>query len=334
MKSLYITIFSLFISCHLLEAQLLTPYTLYRDQWGVINPASISNNFTLDEYTFSLSATNRHQWLGNGFNYDYSPNTQLINFEGILEFNKIVVGGHVLQDRTGDLSNLGFYGRFAYMISMDRFAKQVLSIGLAAGVLQNRSMIDGSDTEYFDSPEEGIVPGSILKPDVSIGIYYFNEDIWYAGVSIPQLLSLDSEFGEDQIAYSLKQPRHYYVVAGGYIPFDFFGFGDGSSFLELSGWGRYLPVRQSKADSFAHLFRIDGNVRYQHSQIAWVGFGIGSDLATDFSTFHAEFGFIGGEQLNLSNGQLKVGLAMDFSFGEGVRRLGPSAEINVIYAWY
>lgn len=317
-----------------LTAQLLTPYTLYRDQWGVINPASISNNYTLDEYTFALSASNRHQWLGDGFNWDFSPNTQVVNFEGVLEANRIVIGGHILQDRTGELSNLGFYGRFAYMIPLDRFSKNVLSIGLAAGILQNRSTIDGSDRSFFDAPEEGIVAGSVMKPDVSIGIYYHAEDLWYAGVSIPQLLSLTSEFGEDQIAYSLRQPRHYYVVAGGYVPFDFFGFGDGSSFLEFSGWGRYLPIRQSKSTSFAHLFRVDANVRYQHSQIAWVGVGLGSDLARDFSTIHAEFGFIGGEQLNLADAQLKVGLAMDFALGDGVRRLGPSAELNVIYAWY
>ena len=131
MKQLYISVF-FFLFCFQLQAQLLTPYTLYRDQWGIINPASISNNYTLDEYTFSLSATNRHQWLGDGFNYDYSPNTQVLNFESIFEFSKILVGGHVIQDRTGDLSNLGFYGRFAYMIPLDRFAKQAISVGVAA----------------------------------------------------------------------------------------------------------------------------------------------------------------------------------------------------------
>ena len=333
MRSLFIFIIILFSGVSL-TAQLLTPYTLYRDQWGVINPASVSNNYTVDEYPFSFSLTNRHQWLGDGFNWDYSPNTQIGNFEGILEYSRIVVGGHIIQDRTGDLSNFGMYGRFAYMIPLDRFSKQVVSVGLAAGVLQNRSRIDGSSNEYFDSPEEGIRPGSVMKPDVSLGVYYYVEDRFYAGISVPQLLSLDSEFGSDEIAYSLKQPRHYYAVVGGTVPFDFFGFGDGSSFVEFSGWGRYLPVRQSKSDSFAHLFRVDGNVRYQHSQIAWFGLGLGSDLATEFSTLHTEFGFIGGEALNLSNGQLKVGLAMDFAFGEGVRRLGPSAEINVIYSWF
>ena len=42
----------------------------------------------------------------------------------------------------------------------------------------------------------------------------------------------------------------------------------------------------------------------------------------------------GGAIRNLANAQLKIGLAMDFALGDGVRRLGPSAEINVIYAWY
>ncbi|MEZ5038475.1 MAG: PorP/SprF family type IX secretion system membrane protein [Saprospiraceae bacterium] len=333
MKFSYISFFVLIFYTQL-GAQLLTPYTLYRDQWGVINPASLSNNFTLDEYIFSVALTDRHQWLGNGFNWDYSPNTQLLNFENVQDRNRILIGGHVLQDRTGDLSVLGAYGRFAYLIPMDRFAKKALSVGLAVGVVQNRSRIDGSDTDYFKNNEAGIVPGSVIKPDVSLGVYYYDEDIWYFGVSIPQLLSLDTEFGDDQIAYSLKQPRHFYVVGGGYIPFDFFGFGDGSSFLELSGWARYLPIRQSKADSFNHLFRVDGSARYQHNQIAWIGLGLGSSLALDYTFLHAEFGFIGGEQLNLANGQLKIGLALDFIVGDAIQRLGPSAEINVMYAWY
>ncbi len=135
MKYLYSLIILSFFSLEL-GAQLLTPYTLYRDQWGVVNPASISNNYTVDEYVFSVAATDRHQWLGNGFNWDYSPNTQVLNFEGILENDNIVIGGHLMQDRTGALSTLGAYGRFAYMIPLDRLGRQALSVGLAMGLVQ------------------------------------------------------------------------------------------------------------------------------------------------------------------------------------------------------
>lgn len=333
MKYLYSLIILSLFSLEL-GAQLLTPYTLYRDQWGVVNPASISNNYTVDEYVFSVAATDRHQWLGNGFNWDYSPNTQVLNFEGILENDNIVIGGHLMQDRTGALSTLGAYGRFAYMIPLDRLGRQALSVGLAMGLVQTRSRIDGSDTRYFDVPEDDIVAGAVINPDVSLGIFYYNEDIWYAGVSIPQILSFSAEFGEDQLVYSFRQPRHYYAVAGGYIPFDFFGFGDGSSYLELSGWARYLPLRQSNADSFAHLFRIDGNARYQHNQIAWVGVGLGSALALEYTFLHTELGFIAGENMNFEKSQLKIGLALDFTIGDPIQRLGPSAEINVMFSWY
>lgn len=333
MKYLYIICFLLFFGSQLL-GQLLTPFTLYRDQWGVLNPASVSNNYALDEFTFSVSATDRHQWLGDGFNWDYSPNTQVVNMEVVREKDRIVFGGHFMHDRTGDLSSVGGYFRFAYLLPLDRWNKRYISIGLSAGLLQNRSRIDGADQTFFRAPEEGISPGSVIRPDVSVGMFYREEGRWYAGISIPQMLSLNTKFGEDQINYSLKQPRHYYLVAGGYIPSDLLGVGDGSSFMEISGWARYLPIRQSKANEFAHLFRLDANLRYQHNQIAWLGFGLGSDLAADLPTLHTEFGIIGGEQMNLNNGQLKVGLAMDFPFGSGIRRLGPSAEINVIYSWY
>lgn len=332
MKQFYISLI-LLLTVLDIQAQLLTPYTLYRDQWGVLNPAAISNNYVLDELSFSVSAMDRHQWLGNGFNWDYSPNTQIVNFEGVIEHNNIAIGGNLHHDRTGDLSSMGGYARFAYLISMDRFAKKTLSIGLAAGLLQNRSRIDGSNQDYFRTPEQEVMPSSVIKPDVSLGIFYYHEDLWYAGFSIPQLLSLNTQFGEDQIAYSIKQPRHYYFLAGGYIPSKYLGIGDGSSFLEVSGWARYLPIRQSEEDSFAHIFRIDLNARYQHNQSVWLGIGFGTDLATEMLTLHTELGLLGSEQFNLSNGQLKVGLAMDHPVGGGLHRLGPSAEIIVMYSW-
>ena len=104
--------------------------------------------------------------------------------------------------------------------------------------------------------------------------------------------------------------------------------------MELSGWARYLPLRQSKTDSFSHLFRIDGNARYQHNQIVWVGVGLGSALALEYTFLHTELGFIAGENMNFEKSQLKIGLALDFTIGDPIQRLGPSAEINVMFSWY
>jgi hypothetical protein len=46
------------------DGQQLTPFTLYRDHWNLINPAAVSNNNILAEYPFTVSASSRFQYLG------------------------------------------------------------------------------------------------------------------------------------------------------------------------------------------------------------------------------------------------------------------------------
>ncbi len=345
MKNLYILSLLLFVS-QIASAQLLAPYTLYRDYWNVINPASVSNNYTIREYNFSVGVSNRHQWIADGINFDVSPNTQLVNFEWVNEYNNIVLGGHVSRDRVGALSSTSAYANFAYQLALDYKKYHRISLGLAAGFVQDASSIDGSDQRYFLIPENDIIPSSSWRPDFNLGFYYYYSDVLYAGLSVPQILGLTTEFNnkQDDLAFAVNRPRHFYAVVGGYIPFDFFGLGDETSFLELSSWARYTPFRDKGSDFTSHRFRIDGNARYLHNQIFWLGLGVGASLppfrdpalSQNFWPMigHVEAGFLAGEGLDLLESQLKIGLAFDFQIAGDLRRLGPSAELTLGYSWY
>jgi len=318
-----------------LEAQLLTPYTLYRDQWSIINPAAVSNNYTINEYSFSASASDRHQWLvGNGFGSDITPVTQTLNFEAVIYSSNIVVGGHIMRDKVGAFSSIGAFGHFAYMMNLDRFEDHVLTVGVSAGLIQYRSAIDGNDPEYFLIPEADIAPENVAKPDVNVGIYYHYRDMFYAGLSVPQLLSNTTQFGSEEINFSLRRPRHYYGVVGGYVPFDFFGFADESSFWEFSAWGRYIPIKVDKDTETDHKVRIDANARYQYNNLFWGGLGMGFGNQNQAKIGHAEVGFILGEGLGLTDAQFKIGLAYDFPIDSRLTQFGSSVELNLVFSWF
>ncbi|MFM9948319.1 MAG: hypothetical protein ACKV1O_10310, partial [Saprospiraceae bacterium] len=62
-----------------IQAQQTPLTTLYRDQWSILNPAAISNNYLLNDRTMTLSASWREQW----WNVPESPRTQSINWEWV-----------------------------------------------------------------------------------------------------------------------------------------------------------------------------------------------------------------------------------------------------------
>ena len=75
-------IFFLFLASEA-DGQQLTPFTLYRDHWNLINPAAVSNNNILAEYPFTVSASSRFQYLGIGLNVKDAPNTNVLNVEWV-----------------------------------------------------------------------------------------------------------------------------------------------------------------------------------------------------------------------------------------------------------
>ncbi|MEM9990864.1 MAG: PorP/SprF family type IX secretion system membrane protein [Bacteroidota bacterium] len=339
------TITFFLLSSAVAVAQLLAPHTLYRDYWNVINPASVSNNHIINEYNFTIGLSNRHQWIADGINFDVSPNTQLLNAEYVNTNNNIVLGGYLMRDRIGALSSTGAYFNFAYQIALDYRKSRRFSVGLSAGFLQDYSGISGSDQQYFLIPENDIIPMRAWRPDFNVGVFYYHSDIFYIGLSAPQLLGLTTQFSNSNMeGFAIKRPRHFYAIGGGYIPFDFFGLGDESSFLELSSWVRYTPFRAQNGSYTHHKFRIDGNIRYLHNQIFWAGVGIGAafppfeeeSTATTFFPMigHVEIGFLAGEGLDLMDSQLKIGMAIDFQMAGKLRQLGPSAELSLAYSWY
>lgn len=304
----------------ILYGQQLTPFTLYRDHWNLINPASVSNNSILAEYPFTVSASSRFQYLGIGLGVKDAPNTNVLNAEWINDNLNSTFGLQLISDKIGLLGNNGAYLQYAYKLRLSRREERFLSFGVSAGAVNYYSKINGAD---FPIAEPDIIPTSTYLPDLNIGIFYRNEDKYYLGLSFPQFMNLTATFksmNTGKEIFSIKRFRHIYAVGGVYIPFDFFGLGDETAILDLSSWVRYLP---------GQLPVIDGNIRYQHNQTFWFGAGVSTN-----ATSHFEVGFLAGKTIGLFDNQIKISIAYDVPFGKAIFQLGSSLEASIAYSWY
>lgn len=316
MKQLfYLVAFISLAQC--LQAQQLPVYSVYREQWGVLNPAATSNNYSISEFTRTAATSYRRQFFGLTDSPD-APNTQILNLEWLWEDMNSLFGGHVIRDQTGLLSQVGLYGRYAYQLKLGFYSPHIISMGLAMGIVRFESGVDGQVA--FENVEQDIAPFNDYYVDFNLGIHYQYKDKFYVGVSIPQLLGPESQLDGDGRDFSIKQVQHYYGVAGYYMPFDFFGWGDESSYLESSVWLKYVPSTN---------VHYDMNMRYVNNQLFWFGLG-GSSTGMG----HVEAGLLAGESLGLLNSQFKIGVAYDQPVFTPLAQLGGSFEVNISYSWY
>jgi hypothetical protein len=151
-----LSIFFLFIAFYM-HGQQLTPFTLYRDHWNLINPAAVSNNNILAEYPFTVSASSRFQYLGIGLNAKDAPNTNVLNAEWVNENINSTFGLQLVSDKIGLLGNNGAYLQYAYKLRLSRREEKFLSFGISAGAINYFSKINGAD---FPVAEPDIIPTS------------------------------------------------------------------------------------------------------------------------------------------------------------------------------
>lgn len=300
-------------------SQQLPLFSLYRDHWNILNPASISNNYLVNDWYHSAGLSYRQQW----WQTDDSPNTQVLNLEIIPpDYDRIVTGGHLVRHQTGLIDQIGLYGQFAYRLEMGRRTEQAVVIGLNAGIVQYRARLN--EIEFEETEVGPLQQDKVYFPDFSIGAFYYYSDLFYAGISAPQVFSLNTLYRDTlDNEFNIQRVAHYYGVVGGYIPVSWFG--TEASFLEPSLWVRYVPGSPISADA---------NLRYQISDFYWIGLGAGSGLGADFSArLHFETGMVLGESVNIYNGQFKIGIGMDVPLGVYRAAFGNTFEINLIYSW-
>lgn len=285
-------------------------HNLYRENWLLINPASFSDQYLINSNTNTLALTGRYQWTA----LPESPATIGLQYQTVKEEQNIALGGMLIADQTGAIGNVGAYANCSYRIQLGRQPTQFLSIGFNAGVQQYR--VDFHDIT-FANPGAASAPADNLQQlffDFGFGAFYYFDNLFYAGVSMPQFFNVYSLASNDYDGINIDKVPHYNAVIGGYVPF---GSGATFSYLEPSAWVKYVqgvPVG------------VNYNLRYNYRNIFWLGGG--GDLAHNY---HVETGFVlsGGS----SRRNLFLGLGYDFNANGFSSALGHTFEINLSYGW-
>ncbi|MBC7774472.1 MAG: PorP/SprF family type IX secretion system membrane protein [Phycisphaerae bacterium] len=306
MKILYTILFSSLAFTAF--SQQLPLFTQYREYSGVINPASVPDDYLRYGKTLSFGASFRKQWViaqdgpfTGMLRTDYLPQRKAVN---------PIFSAYLLNDKAGRMGMTGLYLRTAMLFS-DSPLEYGLSAGLSVGIMQYR--LDLSNPQVQDPTAlEVYDKGSTYFPDAGLGVYGYttlgNDHLLFGGLSMPQALSLDTRFRKDGKIIAIRRVRHFYGTVGYRIPQ-----GDESSFLEVSTWVRYIaPLPPS----------LDFNFRWQFIENAFVGTGFSTN-----GNAHLEAGFNFGEKE-----LFRIGMGADLPFTAISSYFGSSFEANVSYA--
>ncbi len=235
-------------------AQQLPVYTQFMFNSYVFNPAEAgTHNF------YQVRLNNRFQWIG----IPDAPQTNSLSVYGPHTERDMGFGGYIFNDATGPTSRNGLYGSYAY--NLPAWGNVRLSMGLSAGILQNR--VDGSKIVLLDPFDPALqnTVASAFSPDATVGLYLYSSD-FHVGFSAHQLfINKLNLFDEGTGLNRLK--AHFYLTGGYryYIGPDFA--------LEPS-----VIVRGSTPTPV----QADINLRAHYQDLLWLGVSFRSKDAVSF----------------------------------------------------
>ena len=209
-----------------------------------INPAYAGSK---DFVSTTLIA--RKQWTG----FEGAPSTQIASLHAPLSNKKIGLGFVISNDQIGITHETDMYGSYAYHIPLENGK---LSLGLSGGISYFKSKF--SDLTVWDTDDPVYETNSLsnILPNFGAGVYYYTKK-FYAGLSVPQLLSYDPEqpvhIKVDKVH---KVSRHYYLTSG--------------AILSTRGELKFRPSFMVKYASNAPI-QYDISMNMLISEIIWVG---------------------------------------------------------------
>jgi type IX secretion system PorP/SprF family membrane protein len=269
------------------NAQQLSLYSQYLHNGFVLNPG-----MTGWDDRMAVHATYRHQWT----NMPGAPKTGTAAFTDYEPYYKMGFGGYFLFDDAGPITTIGLTGLYSYHIDLSSWTKnRHLSIGASLSLSQYRLRGDELILYHQVDPLVFDNTGTRLSPDAGIGIFYY-EDRFYAGFSVPQLLSLNVRINGDGGLSNLQRIPHLYGVVGtkAYLS-------NKRDYFEPSLWLKYAPTAPPHAllnlrFKWDDSFMIGAGYQTDNSLILEAGFDyrnrfqIGYAFSRQFSTLSGQLG--------------------------------------------
>ena len=245
----------------------------------------------------------RTQWLGYSPTYGDggAPITQILSVHTPVPKLKGGIGGYLVNDKLGPLSNFEAQFSYAYYVKV-KDAK--LSIGLRAGLFSQKVNFDLYRATDQNDPLLAGKSGkeSQARPDFAIGALYRKEK-YYVGLGLSHLTQPVYDFGLTQ---ENKLQHHLYVT--------------GSYFYDLDFDVRLQFVTLIKSDFTKTSFDIGGLAYFK--DIMWGG--------VSFRQSEAVIMILGYSLLK--DKSLKVGYSLDYIVKDQQAKQPTSHELMVSYS--
>ncbi len=255
---------------HAAQAQQDPMYSQYMFNTLVFNPAYAGS---ADVFTTMLLS--RNQWVG----FEGAPATQTLSLHSPLPVPGLALGGSLIHDVTGPVTQSSAYLDVAYRIRTGPNTR--LSFGLSGGVNFFQADLASLSTVESD-PSNASISGKVL-PNFGFGLYWHSPR-YYLGISAPKLL--ENTIGDDGLVVTAQEYRHYFLM-GGYV-------------FDLSRELKFKPSFMLRAVEGAPL-SVDVNANFLLREKVW--FGAMYRLGNAFGLM-AQYQF---------NEQLRIGYAYDMT---------------------
>jgi type IX secretion system PorP/SprF family membrane protein len=203
MKKIAIIIASIIGFCVSVQAQQEIMISQYMFNSLVLNPAYAGSH----PY-WSASALVREQWV----QMEGRPRTQTFCVDGPVANRKFGVGLNFSNDMLGIVSQqeIGLNGSAKVQTSRGSLAAGIRVTGALYSTNTSRNnfdIIDTQDPVYQNNFQ------NVFIPKVGLGLYYY-EKLWFAGISMPTIVTSDKKILPNQSTQSRFFKTHTYLNAG------------------------------------------------------------------------------------------------------------------------
>lgn len=158
------------------SAQQLPQYSQYMLNEMAINPAVAGR----DDFA-EVRSNNRRQWVG----ITDAPRTYMLTLQGPIKDKHMGLGMNVYTDIVGPTRRTGASLSYAYHLKLNKELN--LSLGVSAGLQQWG--IDGNKITLREEGDQQLISSyrTAAVPDFGAGIYFYQKEKFYFGVSLPQM---------------------------------------------------------------------------------------------------------------------------------------------------
>lgn len=257
--SLYSLVFLLFLSVKL-SAQQYPLFTNYVLNTYAFNPAAIGSTKHIE-----MRGLTRTQWV----NVEGRPQTNIMSIFGKVGKSPIAAGMYFFNDQAGRMRRTGLSALLAYTQKVGE--NSTLSLGLSGGYYR----VNLVDKVFIQDEPDPVVDGAqigLMIPDLSMGIYFKQEDGFFGGFSIPQLYRKKLFFDPSvQRLSNTQMVRQIHAMGGFTIPITEF------MSIEPSVLAKFSPGVSPQFDAsirgiFNKVFWVGGSFRTEDAVTAMAGF--------------------------------------------------------------